>query len=108
MAAAVGEATRAVCRGDRRTCDMYLELLATEQAPGWTQAVSREIAGFLRSSVTAAWRQAREGTAATAAVATAIELLNLLQHLPMLEQPCRCPGWHTPVRHSASGPSSET
>ena len=24
--------------------------------PGWTQAVSREIAGFLRSSVTAAWR----------------------------------------------------
>lgn len=35
---------------------MYLELLATEQAPGWTQAVSREITGFLRSSVTAAWR----------------------------------------------------
>ena len=56
MAAAVGEATRAVCHGDQRTCDMYLELLATERAPGWTQAVSREIAGFLRSSVTAAWR----------------------------------------------------
>ncbi len=50
----MGEATRAVCGGDRRTCDMYLELLATEQAPGWTQGVSREIVGFFRSSVTAA------------------------------------------------------
>jgi len=168
VAAAVGEATRAVCRGDRRTCDMYLELLATEQAPGWTQAVSREIAGFLRSSVTAAWRhgwqpaelarhagrelgdghasmaadliademrgyaagtvdgrwagqvaslgsgvwwgsdadylgawQARQGAAATAAVATAIELLHLLQHLPVLEQLCPLPG----AAHAGSSPA---
>ena len=168
MAAAVGEATRAVCRGDRRTCDIYLELLATEQAPGWTQAVSREIAGFLRSSVTAAWRhgwqpaelarhagrelgdghasmaadliademrgyavgtvdgrwagqvaslgsgvwwggdaeylgawQARQGTAGTAAVATAIELLHLLQHLPVLERLCPLPG----AAHAGSSPT---
>jgi hypothetical protein len=168
VAAAVGEATRAVCRGDRRTCDTYLELLATEQAPGWTQAVSREIAGFLRSSVTAAWRrgwqpaelarhagrelgdghasmaadliademrgyavgtvdgrwagqvaslgsgvwwgadaeylgawQARQGTAGTAAVATAIELLHLLQHLPVLERLCPLPG----AAHAGSSPA---
>jgi len=168
VAAAVGEATRAVCRGDRRTCDIYLELLATEQAPGWTQAVSREIAGFLRSSVTAAWRhgwqpaelarhagrelgdghasmaadliademrgyavgtvdgrwagqvaslgsgvwwggdaeylgawQARQGTAGTAAVATAIELLHLLQHLPVLERLCPLPG----AAHAGSSPT---
>ena len=168
MAAAVGEATRAVCRGDRRTCDIYLELLATEQAPGWTQAVSREIAGFLRSSVTAAWRhgwqpaelarhagrelgdghasmaadliademrgyavgtvdgrwagqvaslgsgvwwggdaeylgawQARQGTAGTAAVATAIELLHILQHLPVLERLCPLPG----AAHAGSSPT---
>jgi len=157
-----------VCRGDRRTCDIYLELLATEQAPGWTQAVSREIAGFLRSSVTAAWRhgwqpaelarhagrelgdghasmaadliademrgyavgtvdgrwagqvaslgsgvwwggdaeylgawQARQGTAGTAAVATAIELLHLLQHLPVLERLCPLPG----AAHAGSSPT---
>ena len=52
----MGEAIRAVCRGDQSAFGTYLELLAAEQAPGWTQAVSREIAGFLRSSVTAAWR----------------------------------------------------
>ena len=168
MAAAVGEATRAACRGDRRTCDIYLELLATEQAPGWTSAVSREVAGFLRSSVTAAWRhgwqpaelarhagrklgdghgsmaadliademrgyavgtvdgrwagqvaslgsgvwwggdaeylgawQARQGTAGTAAVATAIELLHLLQHLPVLERLCPLPG----AAHAGSSPT---
>ena len=159
MAVAVGEATHAVCCGDRRTCDVYLELLATEHAPGWTQAVSREIVGFLRSSVTAAWRhgwqpaelarhagrelgdghasmaadliademrgyaagtvdgrwaaqvvslgsgvwwgsdgeylgawQARQGAAGTTAVATAIELLHLLQHGPVLERLCPLPG----------------
>ncbi len=174
MAAAVGEATRAVCRGDRRTCDRYLELLATEQAPGWTQAVSREIAGFLRSSVTAAWRrgwqpaelarhagrelgdghasmaadliademrgyavgtvdgrwagqvtslgsgvwwgadaeylgawQARQGTAGTAAVATAIELLHLLQHLPVLERLCPLPGAAHAGSSSAHGDADE-
>ncbi len=147
---------------------MYLELLAAERAPGWTQAVSREIAGFLRSSVTAAWRhgwqpaelarhagrelgdghasmaadliademrgyavgtvdgrwagqvaslgsgvwwggdaeylgawQARQGTAGTAAVATAIELLHLLQHLPVLERLCPLPG----AAHAGSSPT---
>jgi hypothetical protein len=34
VSVAVGEAARAVCRGDRNTRDMYVELLATEQAPG--------------------------------------------------------------------------
>jgi hypothetical protein len=56
VAVAVGEAICAVCRGDQPTFGTYLEPLAAEQAPGWAQAVSREIAGFLRSSVTAAWR----------------------------------------------------
>jgi len=53
---AVSAAVDAVCRGDERGFAEYLELLAAEQSPGWTQAVSREIAGFLRVSVTAAWR----------------------------------------------------
>src|SRR5260370_6085098 len=50
---AVGAAVDAVCRGDQRGLGEYLGLLATGQAPGWMQAVSREIAGFLRLSVTA-------------------------------------------------------
>ena len=53
---AVCAAVDAVCRGDQRGLGEYLELLATEQAPGWMQGVSREIAGFLRLSVTAGWR----------------------------------------------------
>lgn len=53
---AVSAAVDAVCRGDERGLADYLKLLAAEQSPGWTQAVSREIAGFLRVSVTAAWR----------------------------------------------------
>ena len=53
---AVSAAVDAVCRGDERGFAEYLRLLAAEQSPGWTQAVSREIAGFLRLSVTAAWR----------------------------------------------------
>src|SRR6266571_5058578 len=53
---AVCAAVDAVCRGDQRGLGEYLGLLATEQAPGWMQAVSREIAGFLRLSITAGWR----------------------------------------------------
>ena len=53
---AVSAAVDAVCRGDDRGFAEYLKLLAAEQSPGWTQAVSREIAGFLRLSVTAAWQ----------------------------------------------------
>lgn len=53
---AVSAAVDAVCRGDERGFAEYLRLLAAEQSPGWTQAVSREVVGFLRLSVTAAWR----------------------------------------------------
>jgi hypothetical protein len=56
LVAAVSAALEAVCRGDERGLDRQLALLATERSPGWAQAVSREIAGFLRLSVTAAWR----------------------------------------------------
>ena len=35
---AVCAAVDAVCRGDQRGLGEYLGLLATEQAPGWTQA----------------------------------------------------------------------
>jgi Protein of unknown function (DUF2786) len=52
----VGAAVYAVCQGDQRSLGEYLTLLAAEQAPGWTQTVSREIAGFLRLAVTAGWR----------------------------------------------------
>jgi hypothetical protein len=55
-AVAVSEAVHAICRGDEATRDTYLELLATPQLTGWAQAVSREIVGRLRSSVTAAWQ----------------------------------------------------
>ena len=51
---AVSGAVDAVCRGDERGFAAYLELLAAEQSPGWARAVSREIAGFLRLSVTGA------------------------------------------------------
>jgi hypothetical protein len=56
IATAASWAVEAVCIGDKLGLAEYLKLLAVEQAPGWTQAVSREIAGFLRLSVTAVWR----------------------------------------------------
>jgi len=149
---AVSAAVDAVCRGDERGFAEYLTLLAAEQSPGWTQAVSREIAGFLRVSVTAAWRHgwqpaelvrhvgrelgdAHAGMAADMVVdemrgyspamvddrwavqvlalgagvwwgsdaeflsarsgeplRVAIELLHLLQHVPVLERLCPLPG----------------
>ncbi len=152
VATAVSAAVDAVCRGDDRGFAEYLGLLAAEQSPGWTQAVSREITGFLRLSVTAAWRHGwqpaelvrhagRElGEACADMVAdmvademrgyapalvddrwaaqvlalgaevwwgsdaeflsarsgeplrVAIELLHLLQHMPVLERLCPLPG----------------
>src|SRR6266567_3277629 len=149
---AVSAAVDAVCRGDERGFAEYLRLLAAEQSPGWTQAVSRAIAGFLRLSVTAAWRHgwqpaelvrhvgrelgdAYAGMAADMVVdemrgyaiamvddrwaaqvlalgaevwwgsddeflsarsaeplRVAIELLHLLQHVPVLERLCPLPG----------------
>ena len=53
---AVSAAIDAVCRGDELGLAEYLRLLTAEQSPGWTQAVSLEVVGFLRLSVTAAWR----------------------------------------------------
>ena len=159
-------AVDAVCRGDQRGLGEYLGLLATEQAPGWMQAVSREIAGFLRLSITAGWRhgwqpaelvrhvgrelgdthasmaadvivdEMRGYAAATvgdrwaaqvsalgsevwwgsdaeflgartaeapATVQVAIELLHLLQHLPVLERLCPLPGTARAAASSAIG-----
>ena len=64
---AVSAAVDAVCRGDERGFAEYITLLGAEQSPGWTQAVSREIAGFLRVSVTAAWRRWRSFCPSSAA-----------------------------------------
>ena len=163
---AVCAAVDAVCRGDQRGLGEYLGLLATEQAPGWMQGVSREIAGFLRLSVTAGWRhgwqpaelvrhvgrelgdthasmaadviadEMRGYAAATvgdrwaaqvsalgtevwwgsdaeflgartaeapATVQVAIELLHLLQHLPVLERLCPLPGTARAAASSAIG-----
>jgi len=152
VVSAVSAAVDAVCRGDERGFTEYLRLLAAEQSPGWTQAASREIAGFLRLSVTAAWRlgwqpaelvrhAGRElgdthadmaagmvademrgyapalvddrwaaqmsalgagvwwgsdaeflSTRGGEGVRVAIELLHLLQHMPVLERLCPLPG----------------
>ena len=163
---AVCAAVDAVCRGDQRGLGEYLGLLATEQAPGWMQAVSRDIAGFLRLSITAGWRhgwqsaglvrhvgrelgdthasmaadviadEMRGYAAATvgdrwaaqvsalgsevwwgsdaellgartaealATMQVAIELLHLLQHLPVLERLCPLPGTARAAASSAIG-----
>ncbi len=44
--AAVGEATRAVCRGDRRTRDMYLER---------TRCAANEMRGYAADTVDVRW-----------------------------------------------------
>lgn len=149
---AVSAAVDAVCEGDEPGLAEYLTLLAANRSPGWTQAVSRAIVGFLRLSVTAAWRHGwqpaelvrhvgREAGDACAGMAAdmvademrgyaaamvddrwaaqvsalgaevwwgsdaeflparggeplrvAIELLHLLQHMPVLERLCPLPG----------------
>jgi hypothetical protein len=56
IASAIGEATQALCGGSQDAYDKQLERLAIEQAPGWTQAVSRTLAEYLRGRVTSAWK----------------------------------------------------
>jgi hypothetical protein len=56
IASAIGEAAQALCGGSQDAYDKQLEQLAIEQAPGWTQAVSRTLAGYLRGQVTSAWK----------------------------------------------------
>ncbi len=57
IASAIGAATQALCGGRPDVYDKQLELLAIEQAPGWTQAVSRTLAEYLRGSVASAWKR---------------------------------------------------
>jgi hypothetical protein len=57
VAAAIGEAVQGVCDGRPDAFDKQLEQLAIERAPGWTQAVSRTLAEYLRRSVTSAWKR---------------------------------------------------
>jgi hypothetical protein len=170
VVAAVSGAVDAVCQGDELSFAEYHKLLAAEQSPGWTQAVSREIVGFLRLSVTAAWRHGWQpaelvrhagrvmGDAhadmaadmvademrgyATAMVddrwaaqvsalgaelwwgndaeflparsarsgeplRVALELLHLLQHMPVLEQLCPLPGTARAGARTAGGDADE-
>jgi Protein of unknown function (DUF2786) len=55
VATAIGAAMQGVCDGRPDTYDKQLEQLAIERVPGWTQAVSRTLAEYLRRSVTSAW-----------------------------------------------------
>jgi Protein of unknown function (DUF2786) len=54
---AIVEAVGAVCAGAQGGYGQHLDLLAVEQSPGWTRAVSRALAEFLKMSVTAAWQR---------------------------------------------------
>jgi hypothetical protein len=55
VAAAIGEAVIAVCGGRQDAYGEYLDQLAIERTPGWTQVVSRSLVEYLRQSVTTAW-----------------------------------------------------
>jgi hypothetical protein len=57
FSSAIGEALQGVCDGRPDTYDKQLEQLAIERAPGWTQAVSRTLAEYLRLSVASAWKR---------------------------------------------------
>ena len=57
VAAAIGAAVQAVGDGSRDPHGAHLDPLAIERTPGWTQAVSRAIVGYLRGSVTRAWQR---------------------------------------------------
>jgi Protein of unknown function (DUF2786) len=48
---------QAVCDASRDPHGAHLDPLAIERTPGWTQAVSRAIVGYLRASVTTAWQR---------------------------------------------------
>src|ERR1700691_240766 len=55
--ALVGDAISALCAGQRDAYDTTLARLADTESPDWTRTVSQSIVGFLRASVTAAWRR---------------------------------------------------
>jgi hypothetical protein len=57
VAAAIGAAVQAVCDGSADAHGRHLDPLAIERAPGWTEAVSRALVGYLRASVSAAWQR---------------------------------------------------
>ena len=57
VAAAIGAAVQAVCGGSADAHGRHLDPLAIERAPGWTEAVSRALVGYLRASVSAAWQR---------------------------------------------------
>jgi hypothetical protein len=57
IASVIGEAAQALCGGRQDAYDKELEQLAIEYSPGWTQAVSRTLAEYLRGSVTSAWKR---------------------------------------------------
>ena len=57
VAAAIGAAVQAVGDGSANAHGRHLDPLAIERAPGWTEAVSRALVGYLRASVSAAWQR---------------------------------------------------
>jgi hypothetical protein len=57
VAFGIGEAVQALCDGSQDAYSKHLDLLAIELAPGWTQAVSRTLAEYLRLSLTSAWKR---------------------------------------------------
>jgi hypothetical protein len=57
VAAAIAAAVQAVCDGRADAHGRHLDPLAIERTPGWTQAVSRTIVGYLRASVAGAWQR---------------------------------------------------
>jgi hypothetical protein len=57
VAAAIGAAVQAVCDGSADAHGRHLDPLAIERGPGWTEAVSRALVGYLRASVSAAWQR---------------------------------------------------
>jgi Protein of unknown function (DUF2786) len=56
VADAIGAAVQAVCDGSADAHGRHLDPLAIERTPGWTEAVSRMIVGYLRTSVATAWQ----------------------------------------------------
>ena len=62
IAAAIGAAVQAVGDGSADAHGRHLDPLAIERAPGWTEAVSRALVGYLRASVSAAWQRGWQPT----------------------------------------------
>jgi Protein of unknown function (DUF2786) len=56
VAELIGGALYETCQGNHAGADELIEMLASDQAPGWRQTVSRQLAGALRAGVAAAWR----------------------------------------------------